>query len=533
MSVIIKLTFPAGRYHATPWGRHVNEGVPEWPPSPWRLLRALVAVWKRTCPSVSEEQVKRILTALVHPPLYRLPPHRVAHTRHAMPMNVIARNYKPSEAERKAGKFQGDPSIVFDTFVSIGRCAPVYIGWPDVDLSTDDRSVLAILLANLSSLGRAESWVRAEPADESPAWNCGPAPEIDNDPLRVFCPDPANAFADTHYPTLDGKNLAKGKVKPSEFLFDCPRWHLCLDTETIHARRWPTVPGGRWVNYTRPVEVEARSAGTGTKRPSRPKPTVARFLLDGPVLPLVINTIDVAERFRRAAMSRFKHWCQRHPERAADYRRPGQPDLFASPILSGKTTDGAIRTAHQHAYYLPTADGNDLRRITHVTVFARGGLDEPEIAALSSFRRLEWGNSQELRVQLIGLGQPEQLNFRQFRESVQWISETPFLGPSHIGIKARARYMRKAISREWRRMAEQIPGLRGVDLIHAAELEADKLMQSNRPRSIEYRRVRSKRGSGGYRPAAAYRLIFSKPVRGPISLGYASHFGLGLFAAEQ
>ncbi len=39
MPVIIKLTFPAGRYHATPWGRHVNEGVAEWPPSPWRLLR--------------------------------------------------------------------------------------------------------------------------------------------------------------------------------------------------------------------------------------------------------------------------------------------------------------------------------------------------------------------------------------------------------------------------------------------------------------------------------------------------------------
>ena len=54
MSITLKLTFPAGRYHATPWGRHVNEGVPEWPPSPWRLLRALVAVWKRACPDLPE-----------------------------------------------------------------------------------------------------------------------------------------------------------------------------------------------------------------------------------------------------------------------------------------------------------------------------------------------------------------------------------------------------------------------------------------------------------------------------------------------
>ena len=35
--------FPAGHYHATPWGNHVNEGLIEWPPSPWRVVRALLA----------------------------------------------------------------------------------------------------------------------------------------------------------------------------------------------------------------------------------------------------------------------------------------------------------------------------------------------------------------------------------------------------------------------------------------------------------------------------------------------------------
>src|ERR1700724_2678546 len=150
MAVIIKLVFPGGRYHATPWGRHVNEGVPEWPPSPWRLLRALVAVWKRTSLAFPEEQLKRILTTLAGPPLFFLPPHRVAHTRHAMPMNVIARNYKPSEAERKAGKFQGDPSIVFDTFVSVSRRDPLFIGWLDAELAADDHAVLAKFLDHLS-----------------------------------------------------------------------------------------------------------------------------------------------------------------------------------------------------------------------------------------------------------------------------------------------------------------------------------------------------------------------------------------------
>ena len=39
--------FPADRYHATPWGRNVNEADVAWPPEPWRLLRALIAAWWR------------------------------------------------------------------------------------------------------------------------------------------------------------------------------------------------------------------------------------------------------------------------------------------------------------------------------------------------------------------------------------------------------------------------------------------------------------------------------------------------------
>src|SRR5580692_2680802 len=147
MPITIKMTFPAGRYHATPWGRHVNEGVPEWPPSPWRLLRALVAVWRRTCRECSETQVRRILEPLTQPPRFRLPPHRVAHTRHYMPW------------EKKG---PADRTLVFDTFVCVGRKDPLFVGWPDVELLPEDRSALSTLLKNLTSLGRAEGWIHAE-----------------------------------------------------------------------------------------------------------------------------------------------------------------------------------------------------------------------------------------------------------------------------------------------------------------------------------------------------------------------------------
>src|SRR5438552_10974398 len=96
----IAINFPAGRYHATPWGKHVNEGVPEWPPSPWRLLRALVATWKRKCDHLTEQQVRRVLAPLLEPPCFHLPPGRAAHTRHYMPW------------EKKGPQ---DRTLVFDT----------------------------------------------------------------------------------------------------------------------------------------------------------------------------------------------------------------------------------------------------------------------------------------------------------------------------------------------------------------------------------------------------------------------------------
>src|SRR5438552_4001703 len=60
--LVIELMFPAGRYHATAWGRHVNEGVPEWPPSPYRLIRALYDARKRKHADWAQSRVEAVLT---------------------------------------------------------------------------------------------------------------------------------------------------------------------------------------------------------------------------------------------------------------------------------------------------------------------------------------------------------------------------------------------------------------------------------------------------------------------------------------
>src|SRR6266540_2854576 len=107
---VLELRFLAGRYHATPWGRHVNEGAIEWPPSPWRIVRALIATWHwKARADLSEATVRSLVSALCQPPCFHLPPATTAHTRH----------YMPSKGD--------DKTKVFDTFIQLAENAPLLV----------------------------------------------------------------------------------------------------------------------------------------------------------------------------------------------------------------------------------------------------------------------------------------------------------------------------------------------------------------------------------------------------------------------
>src|SRR5438552_8192504 len=141
----IAINFPAGRFHATPWGHHVNEGLPEWPPSPWRLLRALVAIWKRklTDNPLLQRELPGVLAELAKAaPHFYLPPATLGHTRHYMPW------FK---------KGPEDKTLVFDAFVSLDPEAEVVFQWPGSSLSPEGEETLAKVLERLAYLGRAES----------------------------------------------------------------------------------------------------------------------------------------------------------------------------------------------------------------------------------------------------------------------------------------------------------------------------------------------------------------------------------------
>jgi CRISPR-associated protein Csb2 len=422
-------------------------------------------------------------------------------------------------------KGPADRTLVFDTFISISRQEPLFIGWPDAELSVDDRAALSRLLGNLSWLGRAEGWVHAELFDGKVHLPLGPAESGDPNPVPVLCPDPGTAFADEHFPTPDAKRLAKGKLNPSDFLFDCPRWHLCLDTETISGQKWSIVPGAKWVNYTQPMETSAVPA-----RPEpthQPRRTVARFALDGPVLPLVTETLPLAERARHSLLSKCKSLARRDKPGLAD------ADIWPlTPALWGKDEHGKPRKGHQHACFLPADEDGD-GRIDHLTVFAPMGLNDLEIQALDRLRQLSYRDDDSLRLLLVGLGSQRDFRARLLGESTVWVSATPFVVtryPKRRGTK-RDQPERHTSPRAFARLVLQEELRRRPGLPEVISVEDEEGIGSQRLRPIQFRRFRGLKrdDDGGRRPASAFLIRFAAPVLGPLYLGHSCHFGLGLF----
>jgi CRISPR-associated protein Csb2 len=528
MTVAIALSFPAGRFHATPWGHHVNEGLPEWPPSPWRLLRTIAATWKRKLADepVVNSALPLALAKLTDPPLFHLPAATLGHTRHYMPLRF------PD---------QGDRTKVFDAFVALDSKDEVVVLWPDAALVEAESQALELVLSQFGYFGRAESWCSARLV---PGWhdrgdgmwsdgtgdltiNCMPLRNhtlpSGHEPVRTLAPDPT-AWEEWSFGPKAGR--------PD------PPWNLLAETADLHAERWSDPPGSRWVAYLRPTDcfqVERRPQPS--RRPA-PLPTVARFALDGPVLPLVEETLPLAEQMRCALL----RLCE-----------------VPSPTLSGKDQDSVpLRDGHEHAFYLPTAEGGDGRdRLTHITIYASRGFGPEEIRALDSARWLAWPPREPmdawkdlsqprygrgyLSLLLVGLG--DVADFERtpiFGASRSWEAATPFLAtrypkargrkrdrPELLGFENGPAFLREVLGEELDRLRERRPELPTVDRI---ETSPDLRIGPRRLRPIQFQRFRRKPGDdGGRRPCGVFRIHFQGPAQGPICLGHSSHFGLGLF----
>lgn len=317
--------------------------------------------------------------------------------------------------------------------------------------------------------------------------------------------------------------------------------NLLAETADLHAERWSDPPGSRWVAYARPRDCFQPTITQKPRRAMSRRYTVARYALDGRVLPLVQQTLSVAESFRRQLMGRYRRIRERDQpeERARDEAVP-----FRSEAFSGKDASGQkLEAAHQHAYYLPS-DEDDDGRIDHLTVVAEMGFDPDEVRALDSLRRLYLGEDDPLNLLLVSLDETLAGRGPLFAVSRSWVSATPFLSTRHpkrrglkrdpahlLGEINRDAFLRVVLLEELERLRLRRPN---VPAATAVEPLLEHRIGVRRLRPIQFRRFRQKAGDdGGRRPSGAFRIVFPVPVAGPICLGHSSHFGLGLFVPPQ
>ncbi len=190
------------------------------------------------------------------------------------------------------------------------------------------------------------------------------------------------------------------------------------------------------------------------------------------------------------------------------------------PELSGHDLPNGNR--HAHAFYLPE-DANGDGRIDHVLIHAPMGLTP---ATLRVFEKLsivrgkegiEWRLILESLSDAASVGKDSHL----VRNATTWVSFTPYLHPWHA---KKSFGVEEQIRRECR--SRGLPDVLEIRRVPSIKVKGKSL------RPLHFHRFRDK---GGLIQADTHgnfiELKFTQPITGPIALGFACHFGLGLFAS--
>ena len=174
--IVIAVRFTAGQYIARPWGTLAEYDRHEWPPSPYRIVRAMTAAWKYNLPDLGEELFSRIVRRLAsEQPSYCLPKVRRTHG-------------------GRDGRGAPPPW-------GISASDALYAVWPSATLAGDERAGLEEVLGHVHYLGRTDSWcdmrlVGADAARPPCRINCRPYSHRDDRsasgavPVRVIVPIP-------------------------------------------------------------------------------------------------------------------------------------------------------------------------------------------------------------------------------------------------------------------------------------------------------------------------------------------------------
>lgn len=470
----IDLTFLTGRFHATPWGRHVNEGEPEWPPSPWRFLRALAASWKTTASSISEEELAPLFKKMAEPPSFYLPGAVVSHTRHYMP--------------QAAAK---DTLLVHDPHIKVARLtddefAPVSFLWEQVELTDEEAAILDRLLAGVGYFGRAESWCEVKRSEIPVAANSSPFDATTDQgcmTVSLLCPESTISLE-----------------------------QLTAETSELQKKGYNRPPGSRFISYSQ--KREALSPRPSKKKVRDTTKHIAIFLIQARVLAHHTETLRVAEWARMAFNGRY-----------------GSKDHSTSACFTGRLNGEVRNDEHRHAFFLPTVSdfSPNRERLDRLYVYSPEGFGDRELEVIRSIRsfpdfRRRSADSQEeserfklTPIELVKISEAAHV----FGSSTVWRSVTPYLCTRHPK-KSGKDSPEDQIRRECR--------LRGMpEIVDIEPFGAQSYWSKFKVRRWkDFQRNRKSRALPLV-PPCGFRIIFKESVVGPLVLGRDCHFGMGRF----
>jgi CRISPR-associated protein Csb2 len=460
----LAIRFELGRYHANPWGSHVNDAATEWPPSPWRLLRALYAVARTNVRLADRQQaLDRALRALIDapPPLFELPPRVAGHTRHFMPKSSFS-------AARP-----GEKAKVIDGFVAVDPADEMRAWW-DAALDSEAADALAATARCLGYLGRSESVCSARMITGAGPDHVSAAPADamadigEADLVEVLCPE---------------RGQAVGVIATS--------------VTDMRKQRRLLPPGTRRVTYA-VITSEPPAVQDVVKR-LHSRPTIALLRLVGPDRPGMVEALAVGQALRAGLQQVYG----------------GRNDRAASPTFSGRAGDGARTDQHRHAHYLCLPDRAG-RRVDRLVVWAPEGFGPGEVAALAgiSFVSLH-GVRERMRTTLAALGTLSDLLLPDLLGPARtWRSRTPF------GLIRHPKIRRGEVIDSPEDQVRRELGHRGLPEPEWIRLERGPW---HRYRSSKAGTSRSEQAR-----VFGVVLRFTDTVPGPIAIGAFSHFGLGL-----
>ncbi len=504
MRVILKQVFPLGRFHANPWRAFPFEDPHgEWPPSPWRLLRAILArshQYERECGIEGTGWREQTVRAF-----------RVSRFRWSLPSfswrGPGLRQYQPATfgfnppdwRKRGVPSEKGyRPTLTCDNFwlLSDARTAGAGVIWwliEGVEWSKDQLDWLDESLVRMTYFGRAESITEIHRVEELP-------PNVDINCVLEEMPSSGSV------PVL--APLQNATLEQVQAVTDDP----LVAKSTVP-------PGAQWLYAKRPAKPPFKLPSP--KRRSMKPTRFLQFAIGTRINPMRKSTVVLTQRFRGRVIREFLGVGWKHA--SMEHRQ-------AARLLTGKEADGKPLQDHHHPHarfgILFDHETNKATRLIvwrdqpFTTAEQRAILNAAEHELQIAFSKAPRNDPWTVRLVPLDSQVPPPRGF-DTQTYVRWETAMPYVPSRHV-YDRRGRVKPGETPEEQLRLELKRMGFDTGQLMIEVDHHVSEWIQVHKPRRSNNGPTNSEKR--GYHVS----LTFDTPVRGPIAVGHSSHFGLGL-----